>query len=91
MATGPKRRRNFTGVDIVAIILALGLSVLVVMIIIATIVQILNNSKDVPEIQLSENSTQILIAAIGGIVGVLGGYVGYRLHSKNPPPEDPDG
>ena len=91
MATGPKRRRNFTGVDIVAIILAGGLAILVVMIIVATIVQIINNSKNVPEIQLSENATQVLIAAIGGIIGVLGGYIGYRMHNRNPPPEDPDG
>lgn len=69
------------GADVVAAILAVGLSLTVVLILVATIVQILNNSPDTPEIQLSENATQILIAAIGGIVGVLGGYVGYRMHS----------
>jgi hypothetical protein len=52
-------------------------------------VQIINNEKNVPEIQLSENATQILIAAIGGIVGVLGGYIGYRMHGSKPP-ENPD-
>jgi hypothetical protein len=51
------------------------------LIIIATIVQILHNAPGVPEIQLSENATQILIAAIGGIIGVLGGYFGIRLHN----------
>lgn len=79
----PRRQRrlrsNLTGVDIVAIILATGLSLLVVLIIVATIVQILHNAPGVPEIQLSENSTQILVAAIGGILGVLGGYIGYRM------------
>ena len=83
-------RRNLTGVDIVAIILALGLTLLVSLIIVATMVQIINNDKDVPEIQLSENATQILIAAIGGIVGVLGGYVGYRINNNNLPPENPN-
>jgi hypothetical protein len=73
------KRRNLTGVDIVAIILATGLSLLVILILIATIIQILHNAPGVPEIQLSENSTQILIAAIGGILGVLGGYIGYRM------------
>jgi hypothetical protein len=83
-------RRNLTGVDLVAIILAVGLTLLVCLIIIATMVQIINNHPDTPEIQLSENATQILIAAIGGIVGVLGGYVGYRIHNNNLPPENPD-
>ena len=67
----------------------MGLAVLVSLIIVATIVQIIHNDKNVPEIQLSENATQILIAAIGGIVGVLGGYIGYRMHSSKPP-ENPD-
>ena len=74
-----KKRRDLSGVDIVAIILAIGLSsVLCFIIIVATIVQIIHNAPGVPEIQLSENSTQIMIAAIGGILGVLGGYIGYR-------------
>ena len=74
----------------VAVILATGLSLLVVLILVATMVQILNNAPNQPEIQLSENSTQILIAAIGGIVGVLGGYVGYRLHHRDDKEEPPD-
>ena len=74
-----RRRSNLTGVDIVAIILATGLSLLVVLILVATIIQIIHNAPGVPEIQLSENATQILVAAIGGILGVLGGYIGYRM------------
>jgi len=76
-------------VDIVAIILAIGVSLVLCLIIVGTIVQILHNAPNVPEIQLSENATQILIAAIGGIVGVLGGYIGYRMHGSKPP-ENPD-
>lgn len=30
---------------------------------------------------LSENATQILVAAFGGILGTLGAYVGYRAGS----------
>jgi hypothetical protein len=91
-----RRRSNLTGADIVAIILATGLSLLVVLIIVATIVQILHNAPGVPEIQLSENSTQILIAAIGGILGVLGGYIGYRMKGihmteEQTPPVAPPG
>ena len=77
-----KRGKPRRGADTVAVILAAGLSLAVVLILIATIVQILNNAPGTPEIQLSENATQILIAAIGGIVGVLGGYVGYRLRGR---------
>ena len=77
-----KRPRTRLGVDLVAAILAVGLAVLVVLIIVATMVQILANDLK-PQIQLSENATQILIAAIGGMVGVLGGYVGHRLHDDD--------
>lgn len=74
-------KRPRAGVDFVAGVLAMGLALSVVLILIATIVQILTpTTPRTPEIQLSENATQILIAAIGGMVGVLGGYVGYRMH-----------
>ena len=76
---GERRSGPHLGVDFVAAILALGLSLCVVLILVATMVQIVANQPREPQIQLSENATQILIAAIGGIVGVLGGYVGYRL------------
>jgi len=38
---------------------------------------------------LSDNATQVLTAAFGGIIGVLGSYVGYRAASNgrsSPPP-----
>ena len=68
------------GVDIVAVILALGLSLLVVLILVATIVQILNNNR--PEVTLSENATQILVASVGAFSGLLGGYVGYSMRDR---------
>jgi hypothetical protein len=58
----------------VAIILALGLSLAVVTITAA----ILYDAIFSPNAGLSENATQVLIAAFGGIIGVLGGYVGYQ-------------
>lgn len=76
------KRRPHLGVDLVAAILAIGLALCVVLILVATMVQIIANQPREPQIQLSENATQILIAAIGGIVGVLGGYVGYRLREQ---------
>ena len=31
---------------------------------------------------LSENATQILVSVFGGIIGVLGGYLGYRAGER---------
>jgi hypothetical protein len=58
----------------VAIILALGLSIAVVTITAAVLYDAIFS----PNAGLSENATQVLIAVFGGIIGVLGGYVGYQ-------------
>lgn len=63
-----------------ALVLALGLGLLANLILIGTIVQILHGN---PEVTLSENATQILIASTSGITGVLGGYMGYRLGKRS--------
>lgn len=76
-----RQRSNLTGADIVAIIMAVGVSLVICLVLVGTIVQILHNAPGVPEIQLSENATQILIAGIGGMIGVLGSYIGYRMHN----------
>jgi hypothetical protein len=68
------------GPDLVAVILALALLLLSSLILVGTIVQILHGN---PEVVLSENATQILIAATSGLTGVLGGYMGYRLRNKH--------
>ena len=70
--------RRPIGADHVAFVLALGLALVASLILVATIVQILHGN---PEVSLSENSTQILIASVSGLTGVLGGYMGYRLAS----------
>ena len=64
------------GPDHVAVVLAVSLGLLASLILIGTIVQILHGN---PEVVLSENATQILIASVSGLTGVLGGYMGYRL------------
>jgi hypothetical protein len=74
------------GPDLVAVVLACGLALLASLILVGTIVQILHGN---PEVTLSENATQILIATSSGITGVLGGYMGYRLgrhHDDGPEP-----
>jgi hypothetical protein len=40
---------------------------------------------------LSENATQILTLAFGGIVGILGSYVGYRVGKGHETPPDTTG
>jgi hypothetical protein len=63
-------------VDTVALVLAVSLGLLVVMILAATMIQILNSS--FPQVMLSENATQVLIAGVGGLTGLLGAYIGAR-------------
>jgi hypothetical protein len=64
------------GPDIVAVVLAIGVSLVASLILLGTIIQILHGN---PEVTLSENATQVLIASTSGLVGVLGSYMGYRL------------
>ena len=69
--------------DLVALVLALGLSLLgVVLILVATIVQILYNDR--PEVSLSGGTPrQILkVASVGAFSGLLGGYVGYSMRDR---------
>ena len=81
------RGKSPIGVDLVALVLALGLTLLVVLILVATIVQILNNNR--PEVTLSENATQILVASVGAFSGLLGGYLGYSLRDRGKEDDNP--
>lgn len=60
-------------VDVVALVLAGSLGLTANLILVGTIVQILHGN---PEVTLSENATQILIASTGGLTGLLGAYIG---------------
>lgn len=78
------RRKPYTmwrPVDRVALVLAASLGVLVNLILVVTLVQIVDHST--PELQLSENATQIMIAAIGGTTGLLGAYVGLNRDKRS--------
>ena len=88
-----KRNRYHTPwrpVDRVALVLAVSLGILVNLILVVTLVQIIDHST--PELQLSENATQIMIAAIGGTTGLLGAYVGLNRdkRSRNDHTDDDD-
>lgn len=61
-------------VDKVAFVLAISLGVISALILIVTAIQILDHNT--PELVLSENATQIMIAGIGGLTGLLGAYIG---------------
>jgi uncharacterized membrane protein YfcA len=68
-------------VDIVAIILACSLALLVILILIATLLQIVNHSR--PPVRLSSNASQVLTAAIGAVAGLLGGYIGSQSRKSD--------
>jgi predicted MFS family arabinose efflux permease len=60
--------------DVVAVVLAVSLGLAVNFLMFAVLWDALRS--DTPG--LSENATQVIIAAFGGIVGILGGYLGGR-------------
>ena len=66
--------RRAGGRDAVAIILAIGLATAVNLLLLGVVWDAVRS--DTPG--LSENATQVIIAAFTGITGVLGGYVGGR-------------
>jgi len=72
-------------VDVVALVLAFALAGTVLGILGATTVQILAAGKG-PEVELSDNATQVLVGATGALTGLLGGYMG----SRRPPPANDD-
>jgi hypothetical protein len=60
--------------DWVAVVLAVGIATAVNIIVIAVFYDAVVSQ----ESGLSENSTQVITTAFGGIIGVLGGYLGGR-------------
>lgn len=60
--------------DLVAVILALGLVASLFAIVVAVLYDAIASQGP----GLSENATQILTGAFGGIIGLLGGYLGYK-------------
>jgi hypothetical protein len=78
-ATEPAR-----GHSLVAVILAIGLATAINFITVAVLYDAIFSEGP----GLSENATQIITTAFGGIIGVLGSYIGYRAgaaSSSSPP------
>lgn len=65
------------GPDVVAMILASALFLSVVVIGIALILSVVDQRTPIQT--LGENTTQVLTGLIGGIIGVLGSYLGQRF------------
>lgn len=59
-----------------AVILAAALGLVAVLILVATMVQIVQSS--LPQVELSENASQVLTTAVGALAGLLGSYIGGR-------------
>ena len=66
--------------DYVAVVLALGLALSVVALVIGVTVGAIKNGSTAST--LSENESQVLTAAFGGMIGVLGAWVGYRTRDR---------
>lgn len=73
----PRRRRSHVK-DWVAIIVAIGLSTAVNLITFAAVYDALFSD----QAGLSENTTQILVSVFGGMIGLLGAYIGYRAGAE---------
>lgn len=66
--------------DWVAVILAAGLAIAVNTITVAVLWDAIASAGP----GLSENATQVLVTAFGGIIGVLGAYLGFKA-GRTPP------
>lgn len=66
--------------DLVALVLAIGMALSLLIIVAAVFYDAVRS--DTPG--LSENSTQILTGWGGGVIGVLGSYLGFRAGAAHP-------
>lgn len=75
--------------ELVAIILAIGICTALNLLVFAAVYVAVVGDSDVPG-GLSENATQVLTGWGGGIVGILGAYVGYKLGNGTKQETSPD-
>lgn len=79
--------RKWRPVDWVAMVLASSLGLTIVLILVVSAIQVTHGS--FPQVKLSENATQIIIAGSGGLTGLLGAYIGTNRNRRPPrPPEE---
>jgi hypothetical protein len=73
--------------DLIAILLAAGLSLAVVSLVIGVVIAAVEHGNTAAT--LSENESQVLTVAFGGMIGVLGAWVGYRAGNGTHDDEEP--
>jgi len=73
--------KDHHAVDIVAMILAVGLVTIAFLIGLALIVNVAEGHNPTPT--LGENTTQVLTTVLGGLIGVLGSYIGFSIQRRN--------
>ena len=73
------KRQRPEGREVVATVLAIGLATAVNLLLLGVVWDAVRS--DTPG--LSENATQVIIAAFTGMTGVLGGYVGGRAAERS--------
>jgi hypothetical protein len=82
----PEKNENRPGIDRVALVLAIGMVVNLLVIALMVFYATAYQSLEAPGIIAA---TQVLTGWGGGIVGILGGYVGFRSARKNKDEEEP--
>jgi hypothetical protein len=75
----PRSRSRLRPVDRVIAILAVGLVFALCLVLIGSILAVLEH--ELPMNTLGENTTQVLTGITGGIIGIIGAYVGNRTRS----------
>jgi len=81
------------GRDVVAVVLAIGIATAINAVTLGVLYDAIRSAGP----GLSENATQVLTTAFGGIIGVLGAYLGFKaglahngdLDEPEPDPSDP--
>jgi hypothetical protein len=77
---------NRPGRDWVAIYLAIGIATALNLITLGVLYDAITSEGP----GLSSNATQVLVMGFGGIIGVLGSYLGYKVGQQNPLSESSD-
>ena len=73
--------KSLSGRDLVPLILAIGVATALNCITFAVLYDAIFSDVS----GLSENATQIITGAFGGILGVLGSYMGFKVAADHPP------
>ena len=64
----------------VAFVLAVALGMTILLILVTAVIIIVD--REAPTPSLGENTTQVLTSAVGGVVGILGAYIGYSFRGR---------